>query len=103
MLDYPRHSLRIMRAACSDPLGAPNATVRVGGALQIASKHPEQTRTNLNNSERRPTPRPDRNARQITQNTLHQNFYGGWMTESGVAAGLARVEQFTGRLERLSG
>ena len=65
MPDYPRHSLRIMRAACSDPLGAPNATVRVGGPLQTVPEHPEQTRTNLNKSEHRRTLRPDRNARQI--------------------------------------
>ena len=62
--DYPHHSLRIMHVACSEPLGAPNATVRVGGPRQTASEHPEQSRTNLNKSERRRTLRPDRNARQ---------------------------------------
>ena len=36
-------------------------------------------------------------------NALRQNFYEGWMTETGVARGLAKVEQFAGRLERLIG
>ena len=36
-------------------------------------------------------------------NALQQNFYEGRMTESGVERGLARVEEFAGRLERLLG
>ena len=35
-------------------------------------------------------------------NSLHQNFYEGWQTARLVEAGLAGVEEFVGRVERLS-
>ena len=78
MPDYPHHSLRIMPVACSDPLGAPNATVRVGAPRQTAPEHPEQTRTNLNKI--RTNPNTAERSDQIgtplesPQNTLKKEF-----------------------------
>ena len=35
-------------------------------------------------------------------NSLHQNFYEGWQTQRLIEAGLAGVEEFVRRLDRLS-